>query len=144
MKKKKSPKKNNIIINDLKEEKYDKLDFKLISTYNLIINHSDINMTISELRKQINKNYSLKENEYQLLIGNYSINTLSNDTLVVDLLNKYKDNNIIIKTHKNIYDLQKQIIDYENFLTKNILIKNDEISSLNSEYENIIKDLNCI
>ena len=101
-------------------------------------------MTISELRKQINKNYSLKENEYQLLIGNYSINTLSNDTLVVDLLNKYKDNNIIIKTHKNIYDLQKQIIDYENFLTKNILIKNDEISSLNSEYENIIKDLNCI
>lgn len=144
MEKKKSPKNNNIIINDLKEEKYDKLDFKLISTYNLIINHSDINMTISELRKQINKNYSLKENEYQLLIGNYSINTLSNDTLVVDLLNKYKDNNIIIKTHKNIYDLQKQIIDYENFLTKNILIKNDEISSLNSEYENIIKDLNCI
>ena len=144
MEKKKSPKNNNIIINDLKEEKYDKLDFKLISTYNLIINHSDINMTISELRKQINKNYSLKENEYQLLIGNYSINTLSNDTLVVDLLNKYKDNNIIIKTHKNIYDLQKQIIDYENFLTKNILIKNDEISSLNSEYENIINDLNCI
>ena len=144
MEKKKSPKDNNIIINDLKEEKYDKLDFKLISTYNLIINHSDINMTISELRKQINKNYSLKENEYQLLIGNYSINTLSNDTLVVDLLNKYKDNNIIIKTHKNIYDLQKQIIDYENFLTKNILIKNDEISSLNSEYENIINDLNCI
>jgi len=144
MEKKKSPKNNNIIINDLKEEKYDKLDFKLISTYNLIINHSDINMTISELRTQINKNYSLKENEYQLLIGNYSINTLSNDTLVVDLLNKYKDNNIIIKTHKNIYDLQKQIIDYENFLTKNILIKNDEISSLNSEYENIIKDLNCI
>ena len=144
MEKKKSPKDNNIIINDLKEEKYDKLDFKLISTYNLIINHSDINMTISELRTQINKNYSLKENEYQLLIGNYSINTLSNDTLVVDLLNKYKDNNIIIKTHKNIYDLQKQIIDYENFLTKNILIKNDEISSLNSEYENIINDLNCI
>ena len=144
MEKKKSPKNNNIMINDLKEEKYDKLDFKLISTYNLIINHSDINMTISELRKQINKNYSLKENEYQLLIGNYSINTLSNDTLVVDLLNKYKNNNIIIKTHKNIYDLQKQIIDYENFLTKNILIKNDEISSLNSEYENIIKDLNCI
>lgn len=144
MEKKKSPKNNNIIINNLEEEKYDKFDFKLISTYNLIINHSDINMTISELRKQINKNYSLKENEYQLLIGNYSINNLSNDTLVVDLLNKYKDNNIIIKTHKSLYDLQKQINDYENFLTKNILIKSDEISSLNSEYKNIINDLNCI
>ena len=144
---------NNMIINnktkDSEKEKEENqnvlLTFKLKFTYDLTINNN-INMTLSELYEEISKNYSIKVDEYELFIGNNSINNISGTTKVVDLLNKYKDkdkdNTIKIKTFKNIFDVHKQINDYESFLTENIAKKNEENKKLINEYENIIKELN--
>ena len=122
----------------------DKFTFKLTFIYDLVISNQNRNMTLSEIKALIRKNYSLKENEYKLFIGNNSVNNLSNSTSIKDLLNLYKDNKIIIKTFKYIIDIQKEINDYERFLNNKILLKSEEIKLLNTEYENIIKDLKSI
>lgn len=145
MEKKQSPTNNNIItINNTHEEFIDKFTFKLTFIYDLVISNQNRNMTLSEIKALIRKNYSLKENEYKLSIGNNSVNNLSNSTSIKDLLNLYKDNKIIIKTFKYIIDIQKEINDYERFLNNKILLKSEEIKLLNTEYENIIKDLKSI
>ena len=122
----------------------DKFTFKLTFIYDLVISNQNRNMTLSEIKALIRKNYSLKENEYKLFIGNNSVNNLSNSTSIKDLLNLYKDNKIIIKTFKYIIDIQKEINDYERFLNNKILLKSEEIKLLNTEYENIFKDLKSI
>ena len=145
MEKKQSPTNNNIMtINNTHEEFIDKFTFKLTFIYDLVISNQNRNMTLSEIKALIRKNYSLKENEYKLSIGNNSVNNLSNSTSIKDLLNLYKDNKIIIKTFKYIIDIQKEINDYERFLNNKILLKSEEIKLLNTEYENIIKDLKSI
>lgn len=145
MEKKQSPTNNNIItINNTHEEFIDKFTFKLTFIYDLVISNQNRNMTLSEIKALIRKNYSLKENEYKLFIGNNSVNNLSNSTSIKDLLNLYKDNKIIIKTFKYIIDIQKEINDYERFLNNKILLKSEEIKLLNTEYENILKDLKSI
>ena len=145
MEKKQSPTNNNIItINNTHEEFIDKFTFKLTFIYDLVISNQNRNMTLSQIKALIRKNYSLKENEYKLSIGNNSVNNLSNSTSIKDLLNLYKDNKIIIKTFKYIIDIQKEINDYERFLNNKILLKSEEIKLLNTEYENIIKDLKSI
>ena len=145
MEKKQSPTNNNIItINNTHEEFIDKFTFKLTFIYDLVISNQNRNMTLSQIKALIRKNYSLKENEYKLFIGNNSVNNLSNSTSIKDLLNLYKDNKIIIKTFKYIIDIQKEINDYERFLNNKILLKSEEIKLLNTEYENIIKDLKSI
>ena len=145
MEKKQSPTNNNIMtINNTHEEFIDKFTFKLTFIYDLVISNQNRNMTLSEIKALIRKNYSLKENEYKLFIGNNSVNNLSNSTSIKDLLNLYKDNKIIIKTFKYIIDIQKEINDYERFLNNKILLKSEEIKLLNTEYENIFKDLKSI
>lgn len=145
MEKKQSPTNNNIMtINNTHEEFIDKFTFKLTFIYDLVISNQNRNMTLSEIKALIRKNYSLKENEYKLFIGNNSVNNLSNSTSIKDLLNLYKDNKIIIKTFKYIIDIQKEINDYERFLNNKILLKSEEIKLLNTEYENILKDLKSI
>ena len=145
MEKKQSPTNNNIItINNTHEEFIDKFTFKLTFIYDLVISNQNRNMTLSQIKALIRKNYSLKENEYKLSIGNNSVNNLSNSTSIKDLLNLYKDNKIIIKTFKYIIDIQKEINDYERFLNNKILLKSEEIKLLNTEYENILKDLKSI
>lgn len=145
MEKKQSPTNNNIItINNTHEEFIDKFTFKLTFIYDLVISNQNRNMTLSQIKALIRKNYSLKENEYKLFIGNNSVNNLSNSTSIKDLLNLYKDNKIIIKTFKYIIDIQKEINDYERFLNNKILLKSEEIKLLNTEYENILKDLKSI
>ena len=140
MEKKKSPTNNNTISFNI--EIIDNLNIKLIFTYKITVKTS--NMTLSELRASIRKRYSMNENEYKLFIGKNYVNNLSNSTSIKDLLNIYKDNKIVIKTYKNLLDEKKQINDYEIFLNKNISIKNEEIKLLNTEYDNILKDLNSI
>ena len=51
---------------------------------------------------------------------------------------------IVIKTFKNTIDIEKQLNDYENILSKQISIKNDEINLLKIENEKIMQDLNDI
>ena len=76
-----------------------------------------------------------------MLIGESLISDISNDTLVSSLLNKYKENNIIIKTYKNIIDVKKDLINYENILSKKISSKEEEIKLLVAENEKLKDDL---
>ena len=87
-------------------------------------------MTISELKTEISKNYFLTEDEYEIFIGENSINNEPNNINVMKLFEKYKSNNINIKTYKNILDLKDQLNNYENFLSKNISLKSKDIDLL--------------
>ena len=98
-------------------------------------------MTISELKTEISKNYFLTEDEYEIFIGENSINNEPNNLNVMKLFEKYKSNNINIKTYKNILDLKDQLNNYENFLSKNISLKTKDIDLLSKEYENLKNDL---
>ena len=98
-------------------------------------------MTISELKTEIGKNYFLTEDEYEIFIGENSINNEPNNINVMKLFEKYKSNNINIKTYKNILDLKDQLNNYENFLSKNISLKSKDIDLLSKEYENLKNDL---
>jgi len=98
-------------------------------------------MTISELKTEISKNYFLTEDEYEIFIGENSINNEPNNINVMKLFEKYKSNNISIKTYKNILDLKAQLNNYENFLSKNISLKTKDIDLLSKEYENLKNDL---
>ncbi len=98
-------------------------------------------MTISELKTEISKNYFLTEDEYEIFIGENSINNEPNNINVMKLFEKYKSNNINIKTYKNILDLKDQLNNNENFLSKNISLKTKDIDLLSKEYENLKNDL---
>ena len=98
-------------------------------------------MTISELKTEISKNYFLTEDEYEIFIGENNINSEPNNINVMKLFEKYKSNNINIKTYKNILDLKDQLNNYENFLSKNISLKSKDIDLLSKEYENLKNDL---
>lgn len=101
-------------------------------------------MTLSELKTEISKNYFLTEDEYEIFIGEKSINNEPNNINMMKLFEKYKSNNINIKTYKNILDLQNQLNNYDNFLTKNISLKIKDIDLLSKEYENLKNDLGNI
>ena len=117
---------------------------KIIIKYDFAIKDSNSNMTLLDLKKEINKKFNIKEDEYELFIGEHSLKLLSNEIPIVSLLNKYKINNIKIQSYKTILDSKRDIINYENILTKKISLKDDEIKMLNVEYEKIKEDLNNI
>ena len=117
---------------------------KIIIKYDFAIKDSNSNMTLLDLKKEINKKFNIKEDEYELFIGEHSLKLLSNEIPIVSLLNKYKINNIKIQSYKTILDSKRDIINYENILTKKISLKDDEIKMLNVEYEKIKEDLDNI
>ena len=134
--------KNSSNLNENKNTSNDiKINLAYIYDINVKITEK---MTLNELIVEINKNYFLSEDEYEILIGENVISNVSNNTLVLKLLEKYKSNNIKIKTFKNIFDLQNQLNSYDNFLSKNISLKTDDIKLLKEEYSNILNDLNNI
>ena len=117
---------------------------KIIIKYDFAIKDSNSNMTLLDLKKEINKKFNIKEDEYELFIGEHSLKLLSNEIPIVSLLNKYKINNIKIQSFKTIIDSERDIINYENILSKKISLKDDEIKMLNVEYEKIKEDLDNI
>ena len=117
---------------------------KIIIKYDFAIKDSNTNMTLLDLKKEINKKFNIKEDEYELFIGEHSLKLLSNEIPIVSLLNKYKINNIKIQSYKTILDSKRDIINYENILSKKISLKDDEIKMLNVEYEKIKEDLDNI
>ena len=134
--------KNSSNLNENKNTSNDiKINLAYIYDINVKITEK---MTLNELIVEINKNYFLSEDEYEILIGENVISNVSNNTLVLKLLEKYKSNNIKIKTFKNIFDLQNQLNSYDNFLSKNISLKTDDIKLLKEDYSNILNDLNNI
>ena len=135
---------NNIINveNNLKDLPI--LKTKLISIFEFVKKDFNLNATLLDLKKYINVKFHIQEYEYELYIGENLISNFPPDTPVSNLFNKDNINKITIKTYKNIYDVQKELSNYENFLTKNISLKDNEISLLKKEYENIKQDLKNI
>ena len=130
---------NTIINNDYKND----IQVRLAFNYKIKIKISE-KMSLSELKNEIRKNYFISDDEYEIFIGEKNINKESNNTTVFKLFEKYKSNDINIKTNKNIFDLQNQLNIYDNFLTKKISLKSDEINFLSKEIENLKNDLNSI
>ena len=74
----------------------------LAFNYNIKIKISE-KMTLSELKNAIRKNYFISDDEYEIFIGEKNINNESNNTTVFKFFEKYKSNDINIKSNKNYY-----------------------------------------
>ena len=111
-----SPNSNNII--STQSINNDKIKANIIFTYDITIDIQNPNYTLLDLKHNINKSYSIQENEYYLLIGEKEINNLPNDTCIHTLLKKYNESKITIKSYKNSFDIEKQLNDYEKILEK--------------------------
>ena len=133
--------KTKINFNTKKNNDQDSDKVKINIIYTINIDSSNKDMTLYKFKKEINKNLFLKEEEYFLFIKDTDITNLPKKTLIQELINKYKDNKIIMKSYKNIFDIQKQLKNYDNFLSEKILQKNNEIQSLQNEQEKITKEL---
>ena len=147
MESKNTPNINSISIgndNNVNSKNNDKLKVKLLFIYDLKLMIKDKKMNISDLKYQINKNYSIQDDEYDLFIGETCINDIPNDSSILNILNDHKANKIRIKSFRNIFDIQDQINEYENFLIRTISLKDEDITLLNNEHEKLLKDLNNI
>ena len=127
--------------NDKEKEKSFIMKTKIIIKYDFIKKESNKDMNLFDLKQYINTKFHIQEYEYELFIGEHNINCLSNDTSILNLLNKYNLNKIIIKAFKNIIDILNELKNYEKFLAKKISLKDDEIKKLKEEHEKINKDL---
>ena len=147
MENKKTPNINSISSsndNNINSKNNDKFKLKIFFIYDLKLMIKDKKMNISDLKYQINKSYSIQDNEYELYIGETCINYMPNDTPILNILNDHKVKKIRIKSCRNIFDIQDQINEYENFLIRTISLKDEDIALLNNEHENLLKDLNNI
>ena len=130
--------------NNVNSKNTDKLKLKLLFIYDLKLMLKDKKMNISDLKYQINKSYSIQNDEYELYIGETCINDMPNDTPILNILNENKVNKIRIKSCRNLFDIQDQINEYENFLIRTISLKDEDIAMLNNEHEKLLQDLNII
>ena len=126
-----------------------KIDSSLIKTHIIFINEIKINglssdFSLLSLKTYINNKYSLQEYEYEVFIGENNINKYPDTTLILFLLNKYKENSITIKTFKNALDAQNQLNGYEQFLDQQISLKDEDIKSISLEVTKLMEDLNSI
>ena len=126
-----------------------KIDSSLIKTHIIFINEIKINglssdFSLLSLKTYINNKYSLQEYEYEVFIGENNINNYPDTTLILFLLNKYKENSITIKTFKNALDAQNQLNDYEQFLDQQISLKDEDIKSISLEVTKLMEDLNSL
>jgi hypothetical protein len=147
MENKKTPNINSICIgndNNVNNKNNDKLKLKLLFIYDLNLVIKDKKMNISDLKYQINKNYSIQDDEYELFIGETCISNMPNDTPILNILNDHKVDKIRIKSFKNLFDIQDQVNEYENFLKRTISLKDEEMALLNNETEKLLQDLNSI
>ena len=113
------------IINDNDNKEKEKnliLKTKIILKYDFIKKESNKDITLFDLKKFINTKFNMQEYDYELIIAEHNINHLSNNTSILNLLNKYKLNKIIIKAFKNVVDILNELNYYEKFLTKKMYI----------------------
>ena len=131
-------------INDENDDKNNMLEIKLDIIFEFILKEFGLNMTLLDLKNYINTNFHLNENEYALYIDKKNISNLPQETLISNIINKNNIDNINIKTFKTIFDVNKELDEYEKFLTNNISLKNDDINMLIKEYNDIKEELNNI
>ena len=136
--------KNNDKNDNTTYNKFYILNSKIITLFNFKKTEPNSNKTLLHLKEDIKTKFNFQDYEYELFIGENSINHFSNDIQILYLLNQYNDNKIIIKSFKNIFDINNEVNKYDIFLTNNISLKEDEINLLNKEYENMLEDLRNI
>jgi hypothetical protein len=144
MENKKTQNINSLCIGNDNNVNNDKLKLKLLFIYDLNLVIKDKKMNISDLKYQINKSYSIQDDEYELFIGETCISNMPNDTPILNILNDHKVDKIRIKSFKNLFDIQDQVNEYENFLKRTISLKDEEMALLNNETEKLLQDLNSI
>lgn len=108
------------------DEKEEKVVLKINFKHDTKINFPK-EATLLDLKTQISKNFLIREDEYELFLGDVSLSKMSNKTTLQSLVDQYKSVNFSIKSYKNIFDLKKQLVDYNEFLDKNIKTKEEEI-----------------
>lgn len=130
--------------NNVNIKNNEKLKLKFFFIYDLKLMIKDKKMNISDLKYQINKSYSIQDDEYELFIDETCIRDMSNDTPILNILNDHKVDKIRIKSFKNLFDIQDQVNEYENFLKRTISLKDEDMTLLNNETEKLLQDLNNI
>ena len=117
------------------------INSKIITLFDFKKDEPNSYQTLLDLKEYIKTKFHFQDYEYELYIDEYSINHFPNDIQILYLLNEYNDNKFIIKSFKNIFDINNEINKYDTFLTNNISLKEDEINLLNEEYKNMLEDL---
>lgn len=123
------------------DEKIIEKKIKINFIHSLSIEMEDQNFTVLDIKKQISKKLLLKTNEYDLFISNFKLDEIHNKLTISTLFKQFNTNIFTIKSFKNIFDIQKQLKDYDNYLTNKLIEKEEEIRNFNSEYEKLLNDL---
>ena len=121
---------NNIIINN--EIENENIIINTTYTHNINLNFPE-NATLFDLKTQISKNFLIREEEYELFLGENSLNKVNNKKLLNEIINQFKTN-----SYKNIFDLKTQLIDYNEYLEKSIKEKQKEIEKFKKDYKEIL------
>ena len=100
--------------------------------------------TLLDLKAQISKSFLIREDEYEIYLGNNSLYKINNKISLSSLIEKYQCSDFKIKTYKNIFDLKQQLIDYTEYMDNSIKEKEKEIESFKKNYNDLIKDLESI
>ena len=100
--------------------------------------------TLLDLKAQISKSFLIREDEYEIYLGNNSLYKINNKVTLSSLIEKFQYYNYKIKTYKNIFDLKQQLIDYTEYMDNSIKEKEKEIESFKKNYNDLIKDLESI
>ena len=108
--------KNNDKNDNTTYNKFYILNFKIITLFDFKKTETNSNKTLLNLKEDIKTKFNFQDYEYELFIGENSINHFSNDIQILYLLNQYNDNKIIIKSFKNIFDINNEVNKYDIFL----------------------------
>ena len=100
--------------------------------------------TLLDLKAQISKSFLIREDEYEIYLGNNSLYKINNKVTLSSLIEKFHCSDFKIKTYKNIFDLKQQLIDYTEYMDNSIKEKEKEIESFKKNYNDLIKDLESI
>lgn len=120
--------------------KDDEVIVKTNFTHKINLNFSK-EATVFDLKTQISKNCLIREDEYELFLGDKPILASNNKTALSALIEEYNSTDFNIKSFKNIFDLKKQLVDYNEFLDKNIQQKEQEIKDFKNNLDQLINEL---
>jgi len=126
---------NNIIINNENED--ENIIINTIYTHKINLNFPE-NATLFDLKTQISKNFLIREEEYELFLGENSLSKVNNKKLLNEIINQFKTKEFKIKSYKNIFDLKTQLLDYNEYLEKSIKEKQKEIENFKKDYKEIL------
>ena len=128
-------KENEFKINNENED--ENIIINTIYTHKINLNFPE-NATLFDLKTQISKNFLIREEEYELFLGENSLSKVNNKKLLNEIINQFKTKEFKIKSYKNIFDLKTQLIDYNEYLEKSIKEKQKEIEKFKKDYKEIL------